>query len=80
MEVGDTGIEDSGNMVKAEGLGKDNLEQDTPKKTKTSFGFYKNDYVVQPFMSKTVEKNMMKYILGKVKYPPSYKLMPYVSK
>ena len=73
MEVGDTGIEDDRNMEKAEKLGKDDLEKDNPKEKKTNFGFHKNDYVVQPFMSKTVEKNMMKYILGKVKYPPSYR-------
>jgi len=33
------------------------------------FGFYNDDEVVEPFLTKTVEKNMMKYIIGKVKYP-----------
>ena len=46
--------------------------EETTKQSKDMFGFYKDDKIAEPFLTKTVESNMMKYILGRVKYTPSY--------
>ena len=46
--------------------------EETTKQSKDIFGFYKDDKITEPFLTKTVENNMMKYILGRVKYTPSY--------
>jgi len=49
----------------------ENEEEVKNKEKKGKFDFYKDDLVVEPFMTKTVEKNMLLYILGKVKFPAS---------
>jgi len=50
----------------------DKKEKEATTQDKDIFGFYKDDKLVEPFLTKTIENNMMKYILGKVKYTTSY--------
>ena len=50
----------------------DRKEKEVTKQDKDIFGFYKDDELVEPFLTKTIENNMMKYVLGKVKYTTSY--------
>ena len=53
--------------MEKEKVKKDDEAQEKDAMKKSNFDFYKDDTVVKPFMSKTVEKNMMGYIMGKLK-------------